>query len=394
MGGEKLEKTLKFMIKKGIHGYFLQEMWLLSKFSKTIRGHLLLHHGMTIKPCLRGRASCGVAIILGPVLLWAWDMTGKPPPITSAPNSDFPGRMIGFTLCFPDGSNKRVDKFHKRGKGKIKIFLASIYHPVDHEDQKRFNEELAIFYNSITRNSELLSGQYVNCNIGIRSKMFRDVIGPYGINNRNAKGKDLLFLLNSIKFIVLLTYYRHENYNTWRSFNTTRSPHLLDNFILSQSFFCQVKYCKVVNIGMDSDHTAILTSFKPTAIKFKFNEKIAAHIDWKLIGYHKLTNKLLNSSLSKSVDGSITYYNYNKHILEAGTNTATINNQKNKGWYHFSSDSLLPLIEEIDALRSDYLTLGIGKGDSSETNMRLKIAQIAVEDSIALAKADWSAHQA
>ena len=41
---------------------------------------------------------------------------------------------------------------------------------------------------------------------------------------------------------------------------------------------------------MRSDHTAILTSFKITAIKFKVNEKVVAHIDWKLIGYHKLTN--------------------------------------------------------------------------------------------------------
>ena len=63
-------------------------------------------------------------------------MAGKPPPITSSPNSDLPGRMIGVTLCFPNRSNKREDTFHKRGNGRIKIFLALIYHLVDHEDQK------------------------------------------------------------------------------------------------------------------------------------------------------------------------------------------------------------------------------------------------------------------
>ena len=52
------------------------------------------------------------------------------------------------------------------------------------------------------------------------------------------------------------------------------------------------------------------------------------------------------------------------------------------------------MIKERDALLSDYRTLGIGKGDSSETKTRLKIAQIAVENTIALAKAVWSAHQA
>ena len=99
------------------------------------------------------------------------------------------------------------------------------------------------------------------------------------------------------------------------------------------------------------------------------NEKIAAHIDWKLIGYHKLTNKLFNNSLSKSIYGSTKYSNYNKHILEAGTNNATISNQKNKGWYHFSHNSLLTLIKERYVLLSDYPTLGIGKLDSSKTKI-------------------------
>ena len=124
-------------------------MWLLGTFSRTIRGHLLLRHGMWMKLCHRGRASSGVAIILGPAPLWAWYMSGKSPPITSASNSDFPCRMIGVTLYFPNCLNKRAYTYHKRGKGRIKIFLASIYHPVDHEDQKRSNKELASFYNSI-----------------------------------------------------------------------------------------------------------------------------------------------------------------------------------------------------------------------------------------------------
>ena len=117
---------------------------------------------------------------------------------------------------------------------------------------------------------------------------------------------------------------------------------------------------------MHSNHTAILTIFKIPAIKFKVYEKVIKNIDWKLIGYHNLTNEIFTNSLSKSIDEGTTYSNYNKHILEDGTNTKTISNQKNNGWFHFSRDSLLPLIEERDALLSDYRTVGIGKGDSSE----------------------------
>ena len=118
---------------------------------------------------------------------------------------------------------------------------------------------------------------------------------------------------------------------------------------------------------MRSDHTSIITSFKLTAIKFKVNDKIAAHIDCKLIGYHKMTNELFNNSLSKSIYGINTYSNYNKRILESGTNITTISNQKNKGWFHFRRNSILPLIKERDALLFDYQTLGIGKGYSYDT---------------------------
>ena len=132
-------------------------------------------------------------------------MSGKQPSINLEINSEFPGRIIGVTLCFPNLSNKSSKKYHNRGRGKIKIFLDSIYHHVEHNDQKHFNKELASSYNTIPRNAKLLSGQDVNSNIGVRSKMLRDVIGPNRIDNRNAKGKDLPFLLNIIKFIVLLT---------------------------------------------------------------------------------------------------------------------------------------------------------------------------------------------
>ena len=113
---------------------------------------------------------------------------------------------------------------------------------------------------------------------------------------------------------------------------------------------------------MHIDHTAILTRFKITVVKLKVTEKVVAQINWKLIGYHKLTNELFNNSLYKSIAGGTTYSKYNKHILEDSTNTATINNHK-KIWFHFSRDFFLPLIKLRDALISDYLTLGIGKGD-------------------------------
>ena len=130
---------------------------------------------------------------------------------------------------------------HLVRKGRIKTFLSSIYHPVEHNAQKQLSEELESFYNTMTMNAELLSGQDINANIGVWSKISSDTIGSHGLDNRNAKVRDLIFLLKSIKFRVLLTYFNHSNYNIWQTFSSTTSPHILDNFICSQPFFRQVK---------------------------------------------------------------------------------------------------------------------------------------------------------
>ena len=150
---------------------------------------------------------------------------------TSASNPDFPGRMIGINLCFPNQSNKKSDRYHKRGSGEIMIFLSSIYHPVEHDEHKRFNEGMAIFYNAIPRNAKLLFSKDGNSNVGIRFNMFQYVLGKQGLDNPNVKGRDLLLLLKSNKFKVLLTYFKHSNYNTWRSFKYNRSLHMVYNLI-------------------------------------------------------------------------------------------------------------------------------------------------------------------
>ena len=167
-------------------------------------------------------------------------MAEKPHSIPPAINTNFPVRMIGFTFWFTTQPNKILDNYHKKGKGHIKTFLYSIHNPAENNEQKRFNEELASFYKAIHRNSEVISGQEVKAKTGIRSKMFSDVIGTNGFDNLNVKSKDILFLIKSIKFRVLLTYFNHSNHTTWRSFNSTRYPHMLDNFICSLLLFRRV----------------------------------------------------------------------------------------------------------------------------------------------------------
>ena len=107
---------------------------------------------------------------------------------------------------------------------------------------------------------------------------------------------------------------------------------MVDNFICSRRIFLRVKDCKLVNIGMRNYHMDVQTTFKITVNKFKVIEKILSHIYWDLIDNHKITNEIFKNSLSMYVDGSTTYSDFNKYILQAFTATATTNNQKNKVW--------------------------------------------------------------
>ena len=349
---DKLEKIISMMIVRNIQGYCMQETWMLGDFILKIRGHTVIHHGMQERKADRGRYAAGVGIVLGPFLTGIWEKTGKLPPVTSPITSPFPGRMIGITLCFPNGSNRSRDRYHRKAKGEIKIFLCSIYHPVEHDEQKYFNDELDAFYGRAPRNAEILSGQDINANAGVATVRFRDVIGPNGINNRNVKGKDFLFLLKSNKLKLLLTFFKHRNYITYRSFNQLRTPHMLDNFVCSEKFFKRVKDCKVVSTGVRSDHSAIQVTFKLTSIKFKVNAKKHVIIDWKKINNNPIVNKQFNDKLTEVLTKETDYTNFNLNILKAAKETATTSKQKNNGWFQNSEETLLPIIEARDRILS------------------------------------------
>ena len=88
---DKLEKIISLMIENNIGAYCLQETWQLCDFMLTIRGYTVFHHGMSEKPQNLGRTSAGVMIILNPEMTRAWARAGKLKPLTSLPESTFPG---------------------------------------------------------------------------------------------------------------------------------------------------------------------------------------------------------------------------------------------------------------------------------------------------------------
>ena len=68
-------------------------------------------------------------------------------------------------------------------------------------------------------------GAGINCNVGITSKRFSNTLGPQGINNRNIKGRELLYLYktNNLKFfyhILRITITLHIDHLMTRSQHT------------------------------------------------------------------------------------------------------------------------------------------------------------------------------
>ena len=231
------------MIDNDVGAYCLQETWQLCDFMLTIRGYTVFHHGMLEKPQKMGRTSAGVMIILNPEMTQVWARAGKLKPLTSLPASFFPGRMIGITLCFPNGSNRPMDTYRRKAKGVIKVFLCSIYHPYKPEEQQQFYPELDHFIANRPRNAEILMGADVNCNVGISSPCFSHMLGPHGIDNRNIKGRELLYIYKTNNLKVLLSFFMHHNYVTYHSFNVNHTAHMLDNIICCNKFSKRISDC-------------------------------------------------------------------------------------------------------------------------------------------------------
>ena len=74
--------------------------------------------------------------------------------------------MIELTIFFPNKSNQLTDTYHQKAKGVIKFFLCSTYHSHDIDEQKNL-DELDQFITNRPRNSKILMGADINCNVGI-----------------------------------------------------------------------------------------------------------------------------------------------------------------------------------------------------------------------------------
>ena len=63
------------------------------------------------------------------------------------------------------------------------IFVASVYHPVDEFEHTDFIDNLISIMSYVPKTEDFIGGHDVNANLGIRTKMYRNNLGPWGTTN-------------------------------------------------------------------------------------------------------------------------------------------------------------------------------------------------------------------
>ena len=69
--------------------------------------------------------------------------------------------------------------------------------------------------NSVPKSSNFKGGHDVNANLGVRKKIYKGVIGPFGIDNRKMKGRRLLSVLSQNRLRVTNSYFKKPSFVTW-----------------------------------------------------------------------------------------------------------------------------------------------------------------------------------
>ena len=177
----------------------------------------------------------------------------------------------------------------------LNLFISSVYHPVDKEDQLLSYNNLSSIYAAIPTNCLLFSGQDLNANLGTKKNSKLKCIGPYGQNNRNSKGKEDINIINLHSLYAPLTFLKHKIYTTWKSFDGHNRPYRLDQRMCS--FLNHTEDAKVVSYEIPSDHSSIKLKLKFKIFEKKKSETVKI-IDWNLLLDDDIKMKY-NFSLSK-----------------------------------------------------------------------------------------------
>ena len=176
------------------------------------------------------------------------------------------------------------------------------------------------------------------------------VIGPFGIDKINTKGRIFLTVLIQKILRVANRYFNKPSFFSWRSFNTSIYLHMLDLITTSDSFLKHVRDCLVTPTRMRSDHSAVKLIISNRSMKFNSTYIECSVIDWKWIQDCENTHQLFNVNLQHMIKENMSYKLFNEAILDSAQKSAMTNNQSNKGWFHHNKSTITTELAAINAI--------------------------------------------
>jgi hypothetical protein len=120
------------------------------------------------------------------------------------------------------------------------------------------------------RKTAVVIGHDINAGVGTRGARDEDcynkVLGPYGIDRRNQKGKQLLNFLAVNKLKLMNSFFENSSYSTWSDIKTG-DPHMLDVWSTTESkIFRSCAVCHKFGLT-NSDHTGVIAEIALVSIK-------------------------------------------------------------------------------------------------------------------------------
>ncbi len=133
---------------------------------------------------------------------------------------------------------------------------------------------------------------------------------------------------------------------------------MIDIFVCSQQLHCQVHNCRITSDGVESNHSAVRLDLTMTSLKHKMSTTLThGTINWHKIASNTATIKHYNNILLASTEMiAMSYEDFNKSIIAAGTEAALLVKSTCDNWFQFSVSDLAPIIAErnevLNALHS------------------------------------------
>ena len=186
---------------------------------------------------------------------------------------------------------------------------------------------------------------------------YEDTLGNWGIEERHDKGRKLLHVYMTHKLLVMNTYFKHDEYWTYMSFNTERTKCMLDVIVTSPAMFGNVTNCHVTRIGIKSDHRAIKITFTLDTMKLNVSTTPKCDIDNNALRNEK--NDEYNERLQNMLSNAETMYEeWCETLVQAASMTATKPKKEIKSWFDYNATALIPLIRRRDLLLHSLYEIG------------------------------------